>query len=151
MNFFWTWWGIPSAFAFIAAWFCAIVSLRTDPGRPLNRTLSLILILEGLFAFMTGFLFFFEDPSIVIALVTVGSAAMVALPFQYLYFLAIALDSPLLKPFRSRSAMILLVVLSALAVMFVFAKPELFFSELYSPGWAPWNFQLVDLGERRWQ
>lgn len=151
MNLFWTWWGIPSTFAFVAAWFCAILALRTDPGRPLNRTLSLILILEGLFSFMTGFLFFFEDPSIVIALVTVGSAAMVALPFQYLCFLAIALDSPLVKPFRSRSAMALLGVLSVLAVMLVFAKPELFFSELYNPGWAPWNFQLVDLGQRTLQ
>ena len=97
---------------------------------------------------MTGFLFFFEDPSIVIALVTVGSAAMVALPFQYLVFLAIALDSPLVRPFRSRSAMVLLGVLSVLAAMLVFAKPESFFSELYSPGWAPWNFQLVDFGQR---
>jgi len=151
MNLFWTWWGIPSTFAFVAAWFCAIFALRTDPRRPLNRSLSLILILEGLFSFMTGILFFFEDPSIVIALVTAGSAAMVALPFQYLCFLAIALDSPLVKLFRSRSAIVLLGISSVLAAVLVFVKPESFFSELYTPGWAPWNFQLVDLGERTLQ
>ena len=100
---------------------------------------------------MTGFLFFFENPSIVIALVTLGSVAMVVLPFQYLSFLAVALDSPLVKPFRSRSATVLLGVLSVLAAMLVIAKPESFFSQLYSPGWAPWNFQLVDLGQRALQ
>ena len=31
MNLFWTWWGIPSAFAVVAAWFCAILALRTNP------------------------------------------------------------------------------------------------------------------------
>ena len=147
MNLVWTWAGIPGTFAFIAAWSCAIVALRIAPGRPLNRMLGLILVLEGLFAGgMMGLLFLFEEPSIVVALVTIGSAAAAALPFQYLSFLAIALDSPLVKPFRSRIAMILLGFLSFFAVTLVFVFPERFFSELYRPGWAPWNSLLIDLG-----
>jgi len=34
------------------------------------------------------------------------------------------------------------------AAIFVFANPHLFFSELYRPGWAPWNFQYEELGQR---
>ena len=147
MNLVWTWAGIPGTFAFVAAWFCAIVALRTAPGRPLNRMLALILVLEGLFAGgMMGLLFLVDDPTIVIALVTVGASAAAALPYQYLTFLAIALDSPLVKPFRSRFAMILLGIFSLLAVTLVFVYPERFYSELYRPGWAPWNSRLIDLG-----
>jgi hypothetical protein len=149
MNLVWTWWGVPGTFAFVAAWCCAIVALRTDPRRTLNQKLSLILILEGLFAGgAMGLLFFFENPTIVTALVTCGVAAMVALPFQYLSFLAASLHTPLVAPFRSRGATVLLGLASTVAALFVFAKPHLFISELYRPGWAPWNFQNVELGVR---
>ena len=152
MDLVWTWSGIPGVFSFIAAWTCAFFALRADPRRAINRMLCLILILEGLFSGgMTGLLFFFGNPSIVIAIVTVGASAMVALTFQYLYFLAVALDSPLVKPFRSRTAMILLGISSLLAVILVFAMPERFYSELYHPGWAPWNSQIIDLGAKALQ
>ncbi len=149
MNLVWTWWGVPGTFAFVAAWCCAIVSLRTNPRSTLNQKLSLILILEGLFAGgAIGLLFFFDNPIIVTALVTVGAAALVALPFQYLSFLAVSLDTPLVAPFRSRAATVLLGLASTVAAIFVFANPHLFFSELYRPGWAPWNFQYAELGQR---
>ncbi len=149
MNFVWTWGGVPGTLAFVAAWFCAIVALRTDPRRTPNQKLSLILILEGLFAGgAMGLLFFFDNPTIVIVLVTFAIAAMVALPFQYLSFLAVSLDTPLVAPFRSRAAVVLLGLASIVAAIFVFANPDLFFLELYRPGWAPWNFQYTDLGQR---
>ena len=109
MNLVWTWWGVPGTFAFVAAWCCAIVALRTDPRRTLNQHLTLILILEGLYmAGIAGMLFFFDNPAIVTALATIGTAAMVALPFQYLSFLAVSLHTPLVAPFRSPAAKILL-------------------------------------------
>ena len=149
MTLFWTWWGVPGTFAFVAAWSCAIVALRTDPRGTLNQKLSLILILEGLFAAgAMGLLFFFDNPTIVTALATVGTAAMVALPFQYLSVLAVALDTPLVAPFRSRAATALLGLASTVAAIFVFANPHMFISELYRPGWAPWNFQYAELGQR---
>ena len=149
MNLVWTWWGVPGTFAFVAAWCCAIVALRTDPRRTLNQKLSLILILEGVFvAGAIGLLFFFDNPTIVTALVTCAAAALVALPFQYLSFLAVSLDTPLVAPFRSRGATVLLGLASAVAAIFVFANPHLFISELYRPGWAPWNFQYAELGQR---
>jgi len=148
MNLVWTWWGVPGTFAIVAAWFCAIVALRTDPRRTLNQKLSLILILEGLLTgSLLGPIFFFDNPNIVRVLATVGTAAMVALPFQYLSFLAVALDTPLVAPFRSRAATVLLGLASTVAAIFVFTNPHLFFLELYRPGWAPWNFQYLALGQ----
>jgi hypothetical protein len=152
MNLVWTWWGVPGTFALVAAWFCAIVALRTDPRRILNQKLSLILILEGLFAGgAMGLLLFFDNPTIVTALATVGTAALVALPFQYLSFLAVALDTPLVVPFRSRGATVLMGLASIVAAIFVIANPHMFISELYRPGWAPWNFQYAELGQRAGQ
>ncbi len=148
MNLVWTWWGVPGTFAIIAAWFCAIVALRTDPGRTLNQKLSLILFLEGLLTgCLLGPIFFIDNPITVRVLATIGTAAMAALPFQYLSFLAVALDTPLVAPFRSRAATVLLGVASAVAAIFVFANPHLFILELYRPGWAPWNFQYLTLGQ----
>ena len=104
MNLVWTWWGVPGTFAFVAAWCCAIVALRTDPRRTLNQKLSLILILEGILTGgLLGLPFFFDNPNIVTVLATVGTAAMVALPFQYLSFLAVALDTPLVATWRKFS------------------------------------------------
>ena len=149
MNLVWTWWGVPGTFAFVAAWCCAIVALRTNPRRTLNQHLTLILFLEGVYmAGIAGLLFFFDNPTIVTALATVGTAAMVTLPFAYLSFLAVSLHTPLLAPFRSRAARVLLVLTSTVAAIYVFANPHLFFSELYRPGWAPWNFQYTDFGQR---
>jgi len=83
MNLVWTWWGVQGTFALVAAWCCAIFALRTDPRRTLNQKLSLILILEGLLTgSLLGPIFFFDNPIIVTALATVGTAAMVALPFH---------------------------------------------------------------------
>jgi hypothetical protein len=149
MNLVWTWWGIPGTFAFVAAWCCAIVVFRTAPKRELNRRLSLILLLEGAFsAGHIGLLFFFDNQAIVTALATMGMAARIALPFQYLAFLALALDSPLVVPFRTPTARKILNVASVAAAIFALARPGLFFSDLYSPGWAPWNFQFVNFGQR---
>jgi hypothetical protein len=109
----------------------------------------LILILEGILAGgVIGLLFFFDDPTMVTVFATVGTAAMATLPFQYLSFLAIALDTPLVVPFRSRGATVLLGLASTVAAVFVIVNPHMFVSELYRPGWAPWNFRFVDLGQR---
>jgi hypothetical protein len=149
MNLVWTWWGIPGTFAFVVAWCCAIVALRTASKRQLNRRLSLILFLEGtFFAGHIGLLFFFNNQAIVTALATLGMAARIVLPFQYLAFLALALDSPLVVPFRTPVAKIVLNVASVAAAIVALARPGLFFSDLYSPGWAPWNFQFVNMGLR---
>jgi hypothetical protein len=148
MNFVWTWWGLPGTFGFVAAWCCAIIVFRTAPKRQLNRRLGLILLLEGAFSGgLLGFIFFIENPAVVNAVVAVGTAALAALPFQYLAFLSIALDTPLVVPFRTRPAKFILNAASIAVAIIVLAKPDQFFSDLYSPGWATWNFQFVHYGQ----
>ena len=148
MNLVWNWWAVPGTLVFIAAWACAIIAIRTAPQRSLNRHLSVVLILEGLFGGCAiGFLFFFENPKIVQALATCGAAATVALPFQYLSFLAVSLKTPLVAPFQSRTASVLLGMASVIGGTLVLTNPRLFISELYSPDFAPWNFRFEGLGQ----
>ena len=95
--------------AFLAAWAAAGVALRIAPHRALNRRLALLLLLEGLWAGAAfGLVFFLRDPDLVPVLATLGAAAVVALPYQYVAFLAVSLKTPLLAPFRSRRSRMLL-------------------------------------------
>ena len=147
MNLVWNWWAVPGTLVFIAAWACAIIAIRTAHGRTLNRHLSAVLILEGLFVgCAVGFLFFFEDREVVQVLATCGTAAVVALPFQYISFLAVSLKSPLVAPFQSRTASVLLGMASVIGATLVLTNSQMFISELYSPDFAPWNFRFEGLG-----
>ena len=148
MELVWNWWGVPGTFVFVAAWACAIIALRTAPRRILNRHLSVVLVLEGLFGgCAVGFLFFFENRELVRIIAICGAAAVVALPFQYLSFLAVSLNSPLLAPFQSRTAAVLLGFASLAGSAMVLIRPQFFISELYTPEFAPWNFRFEGLGQ----
>ena len=106
-----------------------------------------MLILEGLFVGCNlGFLFFFDTRGAVQVFAICGTAALVALPFQYLSFLAVSLKTPLLIPFKSRTVSILLGAASVLGATVVLTNSQLFISELYSPDFAPWNFRYERLG-----
>jgi hypothetical protein len=147
MNLAWNWWAVPGAFVLIAAWVCAVIVLRTASHRSLNRHLSIVLVLEGLFVGCAlGFIFFIENEQLVQVIAACGAAAMVALPYQYLSFLAVSLKTPLLVPFRSRTASVVLGALSIIGITMVLTVPRLFISELYSPEFAPWNFRYESLG-----
>lgn len=145
----WTWWAVPGTIVFLVSWVAAAVALRTAPNRSLNRRLAVLLFLEGVFAAGAfGLLFFFERPGPVSGLAAAGTAAMVALPFQYLSFLAVSLETPLVAPFRLRIALWILGFASLAAALLVLLAPGTFITDLYSPGWAPWNFQFREWGQR---
>lgn len=147
MDLTWTWWGVPGALAFVISWGAAIQVLRTVPARSVNRRLAVVLLLEGLYVGCNfGFLFFLGDPRLVSALAILGTAAMAALPFQYVGFLGAALRIRLVTAFRSGRAALALSVLSVGAAAWVILAGDRFVTGLYSPGWAPWNFQVTDLG-----
>ncbi len=149
MALAWTWWGVPGVLALVSAWVAAGVAVRVAPHRMLNRRLALLLALEGLWAGSSfGFVFFLHEPDLVPVLATVGAASVVALPYQYFAFLAIALKTPLLAPFRSVWGRILLDGLSVASVVVVLARPDWFLQDVYSPGWAPWNFHYSTLALR---
>lgn len=143
----WNWWAVPGTLALLAAVAAAITALRTAPGRALNQRLAMVLLLDGLFVGLgSGFIFFLESRELVFALSVLTTAALAALPFQYLAFLALALDTPVFAPFRSRRAFALLGVVSLAAASAALLAPSRFNTAVYSPGWAPWNFQMSGLG-----
>lgn len=147
MGLSWTAWALPGLLTGILAWTGAVVVLRTAPHRSLNRRLAFLLFLEGLWwAGSLGYMV--QDPSIVYPVGAVAVAAMAALPFQYLSFLSTSLRTPLVAPFRSRIAFVLLGLASAGAALWVLLSPASFITELYSPDWATWNFRFQPLGQR---
>jgi len=145
MGLTWTPWAVPALLNLALAWGAAVALLRTANGRAINRRLAAVLCLEGLWAGSAVF-FMVDDPGVFLALASVGVGAMAAVPFQYLSFLGVALYVPIVAPFRSRGAAILLAVGSAVAFCAVVLGPELFIGELYSPPWATWNFLFAPLG-----
>lgn len=144
----WSLWGVPGTLTCLVAWAAAVVVLRTSPGRTVNRRLAGLLFLEGIFlATSVGAIFFVESRTVVGVLSVVSMASLVAVSHQYLAFLGISLQTPLVAPFRSKRAFWILMALGGAAVATVVAQPGAFVSEPYAPGWAPWNFQFVGLGE----
>lgn len=128
----WTPWAVPGIVALLVAWSAAIVLLRTAPDRSLNRRLAFVLFLEGLWLGAMVF-FMVEDPDVFRFIAAIAVAAMAALPFQYLSFLGLALDTRLVAPFRSRTAFILLGVASTTAGLAVLVWQSSWLGELYSP------------------
>lgn len=132
----------------LAAWTAAVVIFRTGPDRVVNRRLALLLVVEGLWlGGALGVLFFLEGAAGVQAVSRAGTSAMVAVPFLYLAFLGAALPTPLVAPMRARWMFWLLLALAAGCAAAVLVRPAAFLSEPYAPGWAPWNFRLVSLGQ----
>ncbi len=143
----WTPWVLPGLVSSACAVGAAIVVLRAAPDRTLNRRLSALLFVEGAWA-AAGIFFAIESPTTFMAVAAVGVAAMAALPFQYLAFLGVALDTALVRPFRSRAAFWVLSALSVVAAAALLLFPRVFLGELYSPPWATWNFHFTEWGTR---
>jgi hypothetical protein len=143
----WTWWGAPGLLALLVGVLLAVAALRADARRELNRRFAVVLLLEGIHVGCNfGALFFFESAAWVIWIARFGMVAAAVLPYQYLAFLGSALDTPLVRPLKSRAAARVLNGVSVVVGLSVLAFPSLFMTGLYSPGWAPWNYQLANLG-----
>jgi hypothetical protein len=147
MSLGWSWWAVPSVVTLLAAWLGAVVLMRTRADRPVNRRLSLVLVLEGLFiGCSSGFVLLVDNSQAVFVLGVIATATMVALIPQYLSFLSI-LQIPLVAPFRKPHALPLLVLASVAGAAFVVVFSDRFVAEPYQPGWAPWNYQLLPWGQ----
>jgi len=143
----WTPWVLPGLVAGLFAWGAAAVLLRAASGRSLNRRLAAVLLLEGLWM-LSSIFFLVESPAVFMWIAAVGVAAMAALPFQYLSFLGVALHTSLVAPFRRRAAFWGFAAMSATAAGALLLFPRAFLGDLYSPGWATWNFRFTDWGTR---
>lgn len=143
----WTPWALPGLVSSAFAISAAIILFRAAPDRSLNRRLAVVLLLEGLWS-SAGIFFLVESTAVFMVIAAIGVGAMAALPFQYLSFLGVALDTLLVRPFRSRAAFLVLAGLSVLAATALLLFPRVFIGELYSPSWATWNFRFTAWGSR---
>ncbi|MEM7415305.1 MAG: hypothetical protein AAF389_07400 [Gemmatimonadota bacterium] len=143
----WTWWGVPGVVVLPISLGLALFLARTLSVGQVNRRLATVLVLEGLSASLTlGFLFYLPDPNHVRVAVALGMCAWTALQFQYLSFLGVAVDTPLVRPFSTAFGRRTLSVMSVLGGVLILLNPQFIVGELYDPGWAPWNFQLTPMG-----
>jgi hypothetical protein len=144
----WSAWGVPGILASLAAFFAAVVVLRACTWRRVNRRLAALLFLEGLWVLCgVGLIFFVTGRGTASLLALVCGVALAVLPFQYLAFLGVSLDTALVRPFRSRAASRVLLGSAAVAAAAAVAFPAAFATPPYHPGWAPWNFQWAWAGE----
>ncbi len=147
MALAWTPWAVPGILAGSLAWAAGFVLLRTDPARSLNRRLASVLALEG--TWLGGSVFFLvESPAAFRVVAGIATAALGAIPFQYLSFLGAALDTRLVQPFRSRVALVVLGTASVAVAAWVILSPSTFIGPLYRPAWATWNFEFRPPGVR---
>lgn len=147
MSFQWTSWAIPGLLGSLIAWSATIVVLRTAPGRSLNRRLALVLALEA--TWQLGFvLYMVREPQAVVRIASFSVGAMAAIPFHYLAFLGVAIDTPLTRPFRGRIGFSVLATLSVLVAGWIAARPGTFIGDVYSPPWAASNFLFTTWGAR---
>ncbi len=144
----WTTWALPAILCGLVAWGAVIVLMRTMPERALNRRLAVVLFLEGAWMGAGGLFYMVEAPSLFVAIAAVAVAAMAALPFQYLSFLSVSVDTPLVRFFRSRTAFIVLALGSTGLALAVILSPQTFIGEIYSPPWATSNFLFTPNGQR---
>lgn len=145
MGLDWTWWAAPGLFGAAVAIGAVVVLLKSGADRPVNRRLSVVLALEAVW--LAGAVFWLiEEPDLARAVAAIAVGAMAAIPFQYLAFLGVALETPLVRPFRSRTAFLLLGLASIAAFLIPLIRPGAIMGPLYSPEWATWNWTYEPAG-----
>ncbi|MGQ0536809.1 MAG: hypothetical protein ACT4PT_12155 [Methanobacteriota archaeon] len=141
MGLIWNPWGLLGLVAVVVCISAAWVVYGAAPRRALNRTLAVLLFLEGLLvtACDDGIGLFVSDASSYYGTAAVHSVLHIAFPFLYLGFLGVALDTPLVGPLRHRAAWPILLSGLAAAEAFRVARPDLFIAGLAEPWFAPWG------------
>ncbi len=142
--FVWTPWGLSGLIAWLAAWLAAGFILRTAPDPRIRRRFSLLLFIEGVMI-VTGF----SGPTLWIASaegVRLASLAHFAndwlLLAVYLPAVSVAVDSPLLRPFRNGPGAWILGIIGVGGAALTLIRPDLFVADVST---APPNFGPVFL------
>lgn len=139
--FTWSLWGLSGLIAWIVAWAAALFILRTAPDPRVRRRFSLLLFIEGVMI-LTGS----SGPPLWLASpegVRLASLAHFAndwlLLAAYLPALAVAIDSPLVRPFRRGPALWAVVALGVGGAVATVVRPDLFVANVSSapPAFGP--------------
>jgi len=124
----WSWFLVVPIFLLASAWAAAALVYSVAPRRTVNRMLAVLLFLEGAGA-GGGILFqgLFLDPVTTRAAGIATGVAFYPLLFLYPAFLGAALDTPLVRPFRSATARLVLVAAAVgVAALFAFSPRAIF-------------------------
>lgn len=139
--FIWTPWGLSGLVAWIVAWAASLFILRTAPDPRIRRRFSVLLFIEGVMI-ATGS----SGPALWLGFpdgVRIASLAHFAndwlLLAAYLPALAVAIDSPLVRPFRRGPAAWALVALGVGGALLTVLRPDLFLADVSSapPAFGP--------------
>ena len=126
--FYWTPWGLAGLVSGAAALAAAVFVYRTAPDPRIRFRFTVLLILEGILVLTSG-----ASP-----IMWIGSSRLVQAGYTfhvmndclvlavYLPAVAAAIDSPLLKPFRSGRGVLLPVFVGLTGAALVLTRPELF-------------------------
>lgn len=142
MVLVWNPWGalglVVVAATAVLAWFV----YRAGPSRPVNRSLALLVVVEGVLvtACDDGVGLFLTRASDYYAVAQVHAVAHIALPFLYLGFLAKAVDSPLVRPLQNRWAGPALLAGMLAWQAYRALDPAAFVPGLAAPWYAHWGF-----------
>lgn len=138
----WNPWGVLGLVVVVATTALAWLVYRAGPSRPINRSLALLVVAEGVLvtACDDGVGLFFRRAGDYYSVAQVHASAHIALPFLYLIFLGRALDTPLVAPLKHRAATLVLLLMLAAAEAYRFLEPARFVPGLAEPWYAPWGF-----------
>lgn len=130
--------------ASLVAWTMAGFVLANSRGRPSNRALALLLFLEGAGAGTgNGLMFLTTERADAYAYQAVSTVAYVLVAPVYCLFLS-TLDTPLVRPLRTRTARVILAMSALAMVALVLVRTDLFTPRMVQPWYAPWDQESGD-------
>ncbi len=143
----WTTWSVPGLLAGCIALGLATLVVRSGRGSRVSQLIATALFLDGVFTGGTlGLVFLIQDP-VIARRVAVGSIGLAtAIPFVHLLLIGEALDTPVVRPLRSRFAGVTLTTLAIAGVGLVLLSPDRFVSEAYPTDWAASNVEMLGWG-----
>lgn len=144
MGLVWNPYAVPGFLALLMAIsMAAFVYFAAPGGHAANRRLSLILLLEGCAVGAgNGIIYVVDQAHLAYAAQAVSVTAVLGLPAAYLLLIA-TLDSPLVRPLKSRVAEALLVAFGAGSVLAFFLNRAEFIAGVAPAWYAPYD---ADLG-----
>jgi hypothetical protein len=126
----WNPWALTAMAATLLAWSLALLVVRVAPDRRIGGRLALLLMVEGIDVSLAWQSTILNAPAALRVASLVHYMADFALLGLYLPFLALALDAPLLRPFRHKRVELLLRLMSAAGALAVVLWPGWFVREV---------------------
>jgi hypothetical protein len=135
----WNPWNLPHVLIVLVTMGLSILVYRAAPRRSENRLLAILLFLHGGASLGAIALYATDDPRVTMGGQAVIELMVIALTFLvYPWFLAV-IDSPLARPFRTRTFRVASVAVTFALVAAYFARPSLYVAGVIQPWYAHYD------------